>query len=73
MEEKKMKELNPGEMEKVSGGESSTLRDGSPMICIHCRSNDWTCHGWSEDFPRGYRMECNKCHKWGIYDGLQWR
>lgn len=72
MEEKKMRELNLAEMDKVSGGGPSTGRDGSPLKC-NCGANDWTCHGWSEDYPRGYRMECNKCHTWGVYDGFNWR
>lgn len=72
MEEKKMHELNLDEMDKVSGGIQITLRDGSPVVCAYCRGTDWTNHGWSEAYPRGYRLTCNNCPNKAIFDGDFW-
>ena len=76
MDNNEKKKLNPEELDKVSGGEEEeiplTTPDGSPIKCCYCGSADWTNHGWSEEFPRGYRVECNKCHKWDVYDGFNW-
>ncbi len=65
MEEKNMRELNTDEMKTVSGGVQVEHIDfhGNPIIveCKNCHHTDFEEHGWSNEYPRGYRYTCKNC------------